>query len=207
LQQGAIPPAEATRHLVPLVERAVQAYQQGAKDIAERLCLDVLELAPDRPGALSILYSIRKEQGKGAAAEALIRRLVHFEPNNFEATNELALMLLGKGALGEAEIHARNAIRIAPQAPQAHNLMGMIMTEAQRPRLGEYHYRQVLAISGNRDPIVLANLAWCLKNQGRMEEARALYEESAAAAPNIRETLLGWARLEEADRNFNAAAD
>jgi tetratricopeptide (TPR) repeat protein len=85
--------------------------------------------------------------------------------------------------------------------------MGMIMTEAQRPRLGEYHYRQVLAIAGTRDPIVLANLAWCLKNQGRMEEARALYEESTATAPDIRETLLGWARLEEADRNFAAAAE
>jgi tetratricopeptide (TPR) repeat protein len=207
LQQGSIPPAEATRHLVPLVERAVQAYQQGAKDVAERLCLDVLELAPDRPGALSVLYSIRKEQGKAPAAQALIRRLVHFEPNNFEATNELALLLLGKGALGEAEIHARNAIRIAPQAPQAHNLMGMIMTEAQRPRLGEYHYRKVLEITGTRDPIVLANLAWCLKNQGRMEEARALYVESTATAPDIRETLLGWARLEEADRNFAAAME
>ena len=207
LQQNAISPADATRHLIPVVERAIQAYQKGAKEVAERLCLDVLELAPDRPGALSVLYSIRKEQGKAAAAEALIRRIVRFEPNNFDATNELALRLLGKGALGEAEIHARNAIRIAPQAPQAHNLMGMIMTEAQRPRLGEYHYRQVLAISGTRDPIVLANLAWCLKSQGRMEEARALYEESTAAAPDIRQTLLGWARLEEADRNFAAAGD
>src|ERR1700677_2874669 len=80
LQQGAIPPAEATRHLVPLVERAIQAYQQGAKDVAEQLCLDVLERDPDRPGALSVLYSIRKEQGKAAAAEALIRRIVRFEP-------------------------------------------------------------------------------------------------------------------------------
>ena len=38
-----------------------------------------------------------------------------------------------------------------------------------------------------------------------MEEARALYQESAAAAPDIRQTLLGFARLEEADRNFDAA--
>ena len=42
---------EATRHLVPLVERAIQAHRTGAIDTAERLCLDVLELAPDRPGA------------------------------------------------------------------------------------------------------------------------------------------------------------
>ena len=204
---GAMPPPESSRHLVPLVERAVIAHRQGAIETAERLCLDVLELAPDRPGALTVLYQIRKDQGNQTAAEALLRRVVALDPNNFAATNEFALLLLAKGAIQEAEVQARNAIRIAPQNPQAHNLMGMILTEAQRPRAGEYHYRQVIELSGARDPILLANLAWSLKNQGRMEEGRALYTESAAAAPNIRQTLLGWARLEEADRKFDAAAE
>ena len=207
LNLAALPPPDSTRHLVPLVERAVQAHRQGANDTAERLCLDVLEMAPDRPGALSVLYQIRRAQGNASAADALLRRVVNFDPNNFAATNELALMLMGKGNLAEAEVHARNAVRIAPQNAQAHNLMGMIMTEAQRPRIGEYHYRQVLELSGQRDPILLANLAWNLKNQGRMEEARALYEESIVAAPEIKQTLLGWARLEEADRQFAAAAE
>jgi tetratricopeptide (TPR) repeat protein len=207
MQLGALPPAGATRHLVPLVERAMQAHRQGALDTAERLCLDVLELAPDRPGALSILYEIRKAQNKPRAAEALIRRIVALDPNNLVATNELALILLGKGSLAEAEVHARNAVRIAPENPQAHNLMGMIMTEANRPQIGEYHYRRVLELSGQRDPILLANLAWNLKNQGRMEEARKLYQESTTAAPDIRQTLLGYARLEEADRHFKAAGN
>jgi tetratricopeptide (TPR) repeat protein len=192
---------------MPLVERAVVAHRQGAIETAERLCLDVLELAPDRPGALTILYQIRKDQGKPAAAEALIRRVVALDPNNFAATNELALLLLGKGAIHEAEVQARNAVRIAPQNPQSHNLMGMILTEAQRPQIGEYHYRKVLELSGARDPILVANLAWNLKNQGRMGEGRDLYKESVAAAPNIRQTLLGWARLEEADRKFDAAGE
>ncbi len=204
---GAMPPPESSRHLVPLVERAVIAHRQGAIETAERLCLDVLELAPDRPGALTVLYQIRKDQGNHTAAEALLRRVVALDPNSFVATNEFALLLLAKGAIQEAEVQARNAIRIAPQNPQAHNLMGMILTEAQRPRAGEYHYRQVIELSGARDPILLANLAWNLKNQGRMEEGRALYTESVAAAPNIRQTLLGWARLEEADRKFDAAAE
>ena len=207
LQPAAIPPPESTHHLIPIIERALLAYQQGAKETAERLCLDVLELAPDRPGALSLLHTIRKEQNKITAAETLLRRIVHFDPNNFSATNELALTLLARGALVEAEHHARNAVRIAPDNPQSHNLMGMIMTEAGRPRLGEYHYRQVLTLTAARAPILLANLAWCLKNQGRMQEARTLYEESTAAAPDIRQTWLGWARLEEADRNFPAATD
>jgi tetratricopeptide (TPR) repeat protein len=190
---------------VPLVERAVQAHRQGAEATAERLCLDVLELAPDRPVALWVLYEIRKAQGRSQAAEALLRRVVALDPNNVVATNELALLLLGKGSLAEAEGHARNAVRIAPQEPKAHNLMGMILTEANRPHVGEYHYRRVLELTGQRDPILLANLAWCLKNQGRMAEARALYEESVTAAPEVRQTLAGLARLEEADRNFDAA--
>src|SRR5262249_51477307 len=174
LQLHSLPPPEAIRHLVPLVERAMQAHRQGADETAERLCLDVLELAPDRPGALSILYEIRKAQEKHQAAEALIRRIVALDPNNLPATNELALILLGKGSLTEAEYHARNAIRVAPENPQAHNLMGMILTEANRPQVGEYHYRRVLELTDQRDPVLLANLAWNLKNQGRMQEARTL---------------------------------
>jgi tetratricopeptide (TPR) repeat protein len=205
LHASVLSPSESTRHLVPLVERASRAYRQGAIEVAEQLCLEVLELAPDRPGALTVLYQIRTAQGRQPAAEALIRRIVAFDPNNFWATNELALLLLAKGSLDEAEVHARNAVRIAPSNPQSHNLMGIILTEAQRPQVGEYHYRRVLELSEGRDPILLANLAWSLKNQGRMAEARALYEESVAAAPEIRQTLLGFARLEEADRNFEAA--
>ena len=93
------------------------------------------------------------------------------------------------------------------KTPQSHNLMGMVMTEANRPQTGEYHYRRVLELADAPDPIVLANLAWNLKNQGRIDEARRLYQEAAAAAPEVVETLLGWARMEEADRNFARAGE
>ncbi len=191
---------------MPLVERAVQAHRTGNDAVAEQICLEVLELAPDRPGALLVLFSIRKNQGKMQAAEALIRRVVALDPNNLAATNELAVLLLAKGALLEAEIHARNAVRIAPENPQAHNLMGMILTEINRPQIGEYHYRRVLELTeGVRDPILVANLASNLRNQGRMEEARTLYEEAMTAAPGNRHIMISYARLEEADRNFTAA--
>ena len=50
-----------------------------------------------------------------------------------------------------------------------------------------------------------ANLAWNLKTQGRMHESRQLYEE--ASAGNHLQTLLGWARMEEADRNLDRALE
>jgi Flp pilus assembly protein TadD len=78
--------------------------------------------------------------GQKADAEAALRRRIALDPNDFQAITELALMLLTKGSLAEAERHARNAVRIAPENPHAHNLMGMILTEAHKPQPGEYYY-------------------------------------------------------------------
>ena len=202
-----LPPAEAGRPLLPVAQRAAERHAQGAVEEAERLCLEVLELAPSQLEALSLLYRIRKTGGAEGAAHTLLRRIVQLHPNTLWATHELALALFGRGAIAEAETHARNAVRIAPDNPQSHNLMGMIMTEANRPQIGEYHYRRVLELARVRDPIVLANLAWNLKNQGRMTESRELYEEASAAAPDVMLTWLGWARMEEADRNFARAGE
>lgn len=199
------PPAGHAEHLSPLLERAIQALRAGGGESAEKLCVAVLELAPTCVDALRLLYQIRKAGGLRQASEALIRRVVALAPNDVWATLELGLLLMDAGRLAEAENHARNAVRLAPDAAQAHNLLAMVLTEAHKSQFGEHHYRMALRLSGTRDPILLANLAWNLKNQGRMAEARQLYEESAALTPDVPQTLLGWARLEEADRDFEAA--
>ncbi len=193
--------------LAPMLAAAAAALQAGDIALAEANARNVLELAPGREDALVFLYQLSRQQGRMPAAEALIRRVVALNPNNFWATNELTLMLLAKGALAEAELHARNAIRIAPQNPQAHNLMGLVLTEANRPLIGEYHYRRVLELAEREEPITLANLAWNLKNQGRIEESRALYQKSMNLRPDVLQTVLGFAKMEEADRKFGAALE
>ena len=65
----------------------------------------------------------------------------------------------------------------------------------------------MLALTQRRDPILLVSVAWTLKKQRRMAESRDLYEQATAAGPEMLQTLLGWARLEEADRNFDRAAE
>ena len=202
-----LPPPGSAKHLLPLVERATRAFDLKQHDVAEQLVLEVLELAPVQPGALNVLYRLRREQNKIPATLVLLRRFVKYHPNELGPTCDLALLLKQTGNLAEAEVHARNAVRISPTHPAPHNLMGMILTDGNRPRIGEFHYNRVLELSGQRDPIVLANLAWNLKTQGRIAESRALYEESTAAAPNIMLSQLGWARMEEADRNFARAAE
>lgn len=199
--------APAVPQPVPEFDAAQLAARAGDIAVAERIALSVLMRLPRHLGALDLLYQIRFAQQKLPAAEALLARIVRLDPNNLLATQALAQLMFERGALAEAEHHARNAVRLAPTDPRSHNLMGMIMTEANRPQIGEYHYRRVLELSGRRDAIVLANLAWNLKNQGRIEEARRLYEESVMLAPDIYQTLYGWARMEETDRNFARAGE
>jgi tetratricopeptide (TPR) repeat protein len=205
LDFGTLSPPEATAALAPLVAEAEAVGKTGDFRRAEAILRQVLEMAPGREDALSLLYRLLREQDRLGAAEAIIRRVVTLNPNNFWATNELTLMLLNRGVLAEAEVHARNAIRIAPQSAQAHNLMGLVLTEASRPLVGEYHYRRVLELAEQEEPITLANLGWNLKNQGRMAEARALYERSMQLKPDVIQTVLGFAKMEEADRKFDAA--
>ena len=191
--------------LTPLLAQAEAALNAGDAAAAEAVLQQILELAPGREDALMLLYRLCRQQNRPQPAEALIRRVVALNPNHFWATNELTLMLLARGGLAEAELHARNAIRIAPQNAQAHNLMGLVLTEANRPQVGEYHYRRVLELAAGEEPITLANLAWNLKNQGRIEEARALYQRAMALKPGVAQTILGYAKMEEADRKFDRA--
>jgi tetratricopeptide (TPR) repeat protein len=191
----------------PEVAEARTAQAAGSIAEAQRLVVGVLARSPLHVGALALLADIRTGQNKKGASETLLKRVVRLDPNHLPATQALALLLFGKGALAEAEIHARNAVRIAPLDPQSHNLMGMIMTEAHRPHLGEHHYRRARELLSEPSAILTANLAWNLKNQGRMAESRELYQQSVALDPTLFQTLYGWAQMEETDRNFARAAE
>ena len=156
MEAGALGPPEAARPLLPMVERAAELFaRQNAVDDARQICLNALELAPGQLDALTLLYRIRKAQRRRprprrcCGASWLSTRTRSGRPTSWP-------YCCSAGAIFEAEHHARNAIRIAPDNPQSHNLMGMVMTEANRAQVGEYHYRKVIELSGGREPVVLS---------------------------------------------------
>jgi len=141
------------------------------------------------------------------ADEALLRRMVSLDPEAAGPTTALALLLVRKGALEDAEPFARAAVRLSPDDPTAHNLMGVILTESRQPQAGEQHYRRVLALVERPNATLLASLAWNLKSQGRMEESRAFYQQAFDLDPRLFTTLFGWAQMEAADRQFDRAGE
>ncbi len=200
-------PAPSGFDAEPRLERARAAIAKNDLAAARAQLVAILNETPLSPAALAQLQDICAREGRLAASEALLKRIVRLEPNNLAATQSLALLLFQRRELALAEFHARNAVRLAPLDAQSHNLMGMIMTDAHRPQVGEFHYRRAMQLLSHESPILIANLAWCLKNQGRVDEARRLYERSYALDPNIFQTLFGWAQMEETDRKFTRAGE
>ncbi|MCP4330870.1 MAG: pilus assembly protein [Alphaproteobacteria bacterium] len=189
----------------PTLEQAEAALKAGNLKDSAFHCVHVIEHAPCYLEALQILYQVRAREGKTQAAEALIKRAVHINPNQIWSTNELSFLLYRKGERAQAEHHARNAIRIAPRNARAHSMMAALLTEANRNLSGEYHYRRALELVEGEDASLYANLALNLKQQGRVAESEEFYRKADALDPNNFNTLMGWTRMEEARRNIDSA--
>ena len=71
LDLSMLPPSEAARPLIPVVERAEELHRQNNRAEAGKLCREVLELAPGQPEALSLLYRICAEAGQARSMALL----------------------------------------------------------------------------------------------------------------------------------------
>ena len=199
-------PAGSAAMLAPQIQAAEDARLAGDAARATAILLEVLELAPWSPAALSVLARVHQAAGRLGAASVLLGRVIAVDPANQGAIREAARVALNRGDVVGALGHARNAVRGDPLSADAHHLLGLALTEANRPVPGERHYRRALALVGRAEPLVLANLAWNLKQQGRMVESRAVYGESHVAAPGVLATVLGEARMEEAAGELERAS-
>src|SRR5258707_7151460 len=117
----------------PTVAEGKAAFERGDLTLAELRAMQALQLVPDHLEALILLYQCRKRTNQtGPKLEAVLRAIVRKNANLFWATSELAFMLFGRGERVECEVHARNAIRLAPRDPQAHGIMELMLTETNR---------------------------------------------------------------------------
>ena len=203
---GSAPQRQIDPRLVdPLVREGREAFEKGDATLAELRAMQALQQVPDHLEALILLYQCRRKNNQaGAPIENVLRRIVRRDPNLLWATNELAYMLFARGERVECEIHARNALRLAPRNAQAHGIMGLILTETNRAVAGEYHFRKALEIAGENTRVA-TNLGNCLKAQGKVEEAEEWLRKATELDPKNLDAWLGWSRLEEARRNIPRA--
>jgi Flp pilus assembly protein TadD len=189
-----------------LAETMRQARAAGRNREAERQALTLLDLAPLHRTGLRILFEIRRDEERLAAAGTLIKRLASLDPPDASLHLQHAQLLVKQGRHAEAEAPARAALLLAPRDAVAHHLAGIVFTEMGRLLPGEQHYRLALGLLEAPDVTVLGNLAWNLKLQGRLAEAAALYDTVLDRPPGTLRSLAGAAQLHAALGDFDRAA-
>jgi tetratricopeptide (TPR) repeat protein len=189
----------------PIVAEGKAALARGDTTLAELRAMQALQQVSDHLDGLILLYQCCKRTNQlGPKLENILRAIVRKNANLFWATSELAFMLFGRGERVECEMHARNAIRLAPRDPQSHGIMGLMLTETNRAPAGEYHFRKAIELAGENTRVA-TNLANCLKQQGKVEESEKWFQRAVELAPDNVNALVSWSRLEEARRDIPKA--
>ncbi len=196
--------ADSLALLEPQGNDAIRLFNEKKYGEAEALSLKLLDLAPNLRVALRVMFEIRKAQQRHSAAEALGARLVALPgPVHALATanTQYAQYLIGRGRHEDALAPAAKALKAGPKDAAAQHMMGVVLTETGNAAAGEYHYRRAIRLLGKEDALALSNLAWNLRQQGRLDEAAELYAKVITPESDNRRGIGGYAQVEFARGN------
>lgn len=184
----------------PLILKGRQAFQAG--DLSGALSLGEMRLrdAPDDTSALELKAVVLHRRGDLAGAEAAYRRALAADPSA-DLWNDLTQMLHAAGQAKAAETAAREALIARPDDAQAHLALAVILGEKDDLPAAEFHNRRALLLAGPH-PQILTNLALCLYNQGRIDEAEPLLLQAHRAAPGTAMIMAHLSRVYEARRDM-----
>ncbi len=100
----------------------------------------------------------------------------------------LGCAYLQEGQLQRGMAELREALRLSPNYPDAHNNMGLALDRAGRPDEAVAHFRAALSVTDKAD--VRHNLGAALDELGRTDEAIQEYEAAIALDPDRFHTLV-----------------
>jgi Flp pilus assembly protein TadD len=189
----------------PLIAQARDFLNRGQVEPALAAARRRLGEAGDDIDALEIVALVHQQRSQPVEAIAVLERIIAFAPSLDWPRDDLAILLAGLGRKAEAEITARAGLRLNDRNPQAHAMLGNLLTERRDLPGGEAAFRKALALVGDHPPTQVA-LAANLIEQGKLEAAEPLLARADALAPRDGATLAHWSRLRELAGDLTDAA-
>jgi len=167
----------------PLVLRAREAFTRSEIKSAEQAVEERLKTAGRDIHALEVRYQIQRHRGQIGEAARTLDAVIGINSRADWAHSELIKLLLAHGKAADAEQVARAALRANPGNAQAHNLFGTLISNSGDLLAGEWHLRRALE-AGEPQAAFLVNLGNNLTLQGRLDEAKKLFERAREIGPN-----------------------
>jgi Flp pilus assembly protein TadD len=187
------------------MQLSAQGRHAEAIDAFER----ALTLEPGDTRSLFALGNTARILGLNGPAEAFYRKVLALEPQRLEAIVNLANLLRATGQFGAALALLEPALARTPEAPELWLALGSAWREKGETEKAAACYREALA--RREDGAVLSNLADLLADDGKEDEALALYDralrlEPGAAQVRLNRAILHFLRgeLRDAWRDYGA---
>ncbi len=172
-------------------EKAIVAYSK------------VKKLAPEDPRPYFLLGAAYQEAGDDTRAEAIFQDAQQFKRYLGEAWINLGSIAFRRGDLSKANWYLSRAVMRAPMRPKAHYNYALVLSaKKERDRALDE-----LKIAGDLDPedAEIRYLAGViLLRQGRLDEAKAQFEEALKRKPDHADAKHNLALLEDLERRYGS---
>jgi Flp pilus assembly protein TadD len=120
-------------------------------------------------------------RGDWAEAFGLLNELHQQRPQDPQVLIWRGIVYRERGLLPDAETDLREALKLAPESPDAHAALGILFDIQMRPG-AEAEHREAVRLAPN-NPAYLNNLGFSLFLREHFKEAIAEYEKAARLAP------------------------
>lgn len=171
--------------------------------------------APAQPPVRDVLariYALR-DDGKLGEGEALARELTGRAPEHAGGWHALATLLRMRDRLDDALAAVRRAVQLAPDDPQLHFELGLVLRRLGLDLEAEASYRRGLQINP-QNAEAYNELALILERTDRLDDAVATYRRALALSPdasgalsNMAIALIRQQRLDEAEAALRRAIE
>lgn len=127
-----------------------------------------------------------------AAAEPLLRKAIQREPNNADALTWMAVITKGNPDLSVPLGYAERAIKLRPQDPTGHSVLGQVYLSAKDPEKA-YDPLKKAATLAKQSAEHWHNFALGAMALKRHDEAIAAYQKAIQCAPTVAQNYLALA--------------
>lgn len=169
---------------------AMNAFNAGDMDRAERNFRKALKAAPSHVGALNLLTAILVQRQRYAEAEDYIARAVKLDQSSDASLYNYGTVLKQLGKPAQALEQFERALRLNAKSIDAWNNHGTSLNDLGRHDQAISSFDHALTLNPKHTP-ALANKAKTLTELRQFDEALAVFDKTLAIDPQMLFALLG----------------
>jgi len=198
-----------------LLELSSEILIGGNFGLANVLALSAAEglNGTDKASAFSIAGLSAYYNGEKNCSEEHYKKALEIDPNNADAHNNYAILLIDLDRKNEAEEHYKKALEIKPDYGDAHYNYANLLVDLERKNEAEEHYKKALETKPD-DSEAHYNYAILLVNLGRKSEAEEHYKKALEIKPDYADAhnnyallLIDLDRKNEAEEHYKKALE